>query len=49
MCGKVIVGDPMAATARYGVACVGASDSRIGENTVESGRRVAGLAKKLHV
>jgi NAD(P)H dehydrogenase (quinone) len=44
----VIVGDPMAATGHYGVACVGAPDSKIGENAVKLGGRVAELAKKLH-
>ena len=46
--GMVIVGDPMSATGHYGVACVGAPDSKAGENAIRMGRRVAELAKKLH-
>jgi hypothetical protein len=46
--GMVIVGDPMAAIRHYGVACAGAPDSKIGENAVNLGRRVAELAKRLH-
>jgi len=46
--GMVIVGDPMSATGHYGVACVGAPDSKDGENAIKLGRRVSELAKKLH-
>ena len=45
--GMVIVGDPMSATGHYGVSCAGAPDSRVGENAVKLGRRVAEVAKKL--
>ncbi len=46
--GMVIVGDPMSATGHYGVACVGAPDSKTKEDGVKLGRRVAEIAKKLH-
>ena len=45
--GMVIVGDPMSATGHYGVSCAGAPDSRVAENAVKLGRRVAEVAKKL--
>ncbi len=45
--GMIIVGDPMAATGHYGVACVGEPDNSIIENGIKLGRRVAELAKKL--
>jgi NAD(P)H dehydrogenase (quinone) len=45
--GMVIVGDPMSATGHYGVACTGTPDSRIEDNAMELGRRVAELAIKL--
>ncbi|MFZ1983560.1 MAG: NAD(P)H-dependent oxidoreductase [Desulfatitalea sp.] len=43
--GMIIVGDPLAATGHYGVACVGAPDSGVIENARKMGRRVAELAK----
>jgi NAD(P)H dehydrogenase (quinone) len=46
--GMVIVGDPLAATGHYGVACVGAPDSGVNENARKLGRRVAELAKKVN-
>lgn len=46
--GMIIVGDPLAATGHYGVACVGAPDSGTLENGRKLGRRVAGLVKRLH-
>ncbi len=45
--GMIIVGDPMAATGHYGVACVGAPDIQHQENGRKLGQRVAELAKKL--
>jgi len=45
--GMIIVGDPLAATGHYGVACVGAPDSGASENAKKMGRRVAALAKAL--
>ncbi|MBE9569406.1 MAG: NAD(P)H-dependent oxidoreductase [Proteobacteria bacterium] len=45
--GMVIAGDPMSATGHYGVACVGAPDSKTEENGRKLGRRVAELAQKL--
>jgi NAD(P)H dehydrogenase (quinone) len=46
--GMIIVGDPLSATGHYGVACVGAPDIGTLENGRKLGRRVAGLAKKMH-
>lgn len=43
--GMVIVGDPLAATGHYGVACVGAPDTGAAENARKLGRRVAELAR----
>jgi NAD(P)H dehydrogenase (quinone) len=45
--GMVIVGDPMSATGHYGVACVGAPDSKTEGNAMKLGQRVAELAIKL--
>jgi NAD(P)H dehydrogenase (quinone) len=45
--GMIIVGDPLAATGHYGVACVGAPDSGTLENGRKLGRRVAGLVTKI--
>ena len=45
--GMIIVGDPMAATGHYGVACVGAHDKTMLENGAKLGRRVAEITKKL--
>jgi NAD(P)H dehydrogenase (quinone) len=45
--GMVIVGDPIAATGHFGVACVGAPDKGIEDNGMKLGRRVAELAIKL--
>jgi NAD(P)H dehydrogenase (quinone) len=45
--GMIIVGDPMAATGHYGVACVGAPDKKTLENGAKLGRRVAEITKKL--
>ncbi|UCH21445.1 MAG: NAD(P)H-dependent oxidoreductase [Deltaproteobacteria bacterium] len=45
--GMIIVGDPMAATGHYGVACVGAPDNNTKQNGMKLGQRVAELAKKL--
>ncbi len=45
--GMIVVGDPMAATGHYGVACVGAPDEKISENGRKLGRRVAELCKRL--
>ena len=45
--GMVIVGDPIAATGHYGVACVGAPDSGTLDNGRKLGARVAGLALTL--
>jgi NAD(P)H dehydrogenase (quinone) len=45
--GMIIVGDPMAATGHYGVACVGAPDRKMLENGAKLGRRVAETTKKL--
>jgi NAD(P)H dehydrogenase (quinone) len=43
----VIAGDPMSATGHYGVACVGAPDSKTEKNAIMFGQRVAELTKKL--
>ena len=45
--GMIIVGDPLAATGHYGVACVGAPDNGTCENGRKLGRRVAELAIRL--
>ena len=45
--GMIILGDPMSATGHYGVACVGAPDSKSEENAIKLGQRVAETAKKL--
>ena len=45
--GMIIVGDPMSATGHYGVACVGAPDSKAEENGAKLGKRVAAIVKKL--
>lgn len=45
--GMVIAGDPMSATGHYGVACVGAPDSKTEENGRRFGQRVAELTQKL--
>jgi NAD(P)H dehydrogenase (quinone) len=45
--GMVVVGDPMSATGHFGVACVGAPDSKTKENAKHLGRRVAEVARKL--
>lgn len=45
--GMVIAGDPMDATGHYGVACVGAPDSKALDNGEKLGRRVAELCSKL--
>ena len=45
--GMVIVGDPLSATGHFGVSCVGAPDSKIEDNGIKLGQRVAELAKKL--
>lgn len=45
--GMIIVGDPMSATGHYGVACVGAPDSKYENNAQKLGERVAELAAKL--
>lgn len=46
--GMIIVGDPIAATGHYGVACVGKPDSGTMENGRKLGARVAQLAKTVH-
>lgn len=45
--GMIIVGDPMAASGHYGVACVGAPDERTLEDGFKLGVRVAELCKRL--
>lgn len=45
--GMVVVGDPLAATGHYGVACSGAPDEKISENARRLGKRVAELCLKL--
>ena len=45
--GMVIVGDPLAATGHYGVACAGEPDAKILENGRLLGARVASLALRL--
>jgi len=47
--GMIIVGDPIAATGHYGVACVGQPDSGAMENGRKLGARVAELAKVVQV
>ncbi len=46
--GMIIVGDPIAATGHYGVACVGQPDGGAIENGRKLGARVAELAKTVH-
>lgn len=46
--GMVIVGDPMAATGHYGVACVGSPDESTLEDGRKLGRRVATIAAGIH-
>jgi len=46
--GMIIVGDPIAATGHYGVACVGQPDGGAMENGRKLGGRVAELAKTVH-
>jgi NAD(P)H dehydrogenase (quinone) len=45
--GMIIVGDPIAATGHYGVACTGAPDKKIADNAAKLGKRVASLVKIL--
>ena len=45
--GMVIAGDPISATGHYGVACVGAPDSKTEENAIMFGQRIAELTQKL--
>lgn len=45
--GMVVVGDPLSATGHYGVACVGAPDSKTQANAPKLGKRVAEIVKKL--
>lgn len=45
--GMIVVGDPLAATGHYGVACVGAPDADAKRNAVELGRRVAAVVQKI--
>ncbi len=45
--GMIIVGDPMSASGHYGVACVGAPDSKTKEDGFKLGARVAQLCKRL--
>jgi len=45
--GMIIVGDPMAATGHYGVACSGAPDEKTSRNAELLGKRVAELAGRL--
>ncbi len=45
--GMIIVGDPIAATGHYGVACTGAPDKKTAENAAKLGKRVAMLVRKL--
>jgi NAD(P)H dehydrogenase (quinone) len=46
--GMIVVGDPMAATGHYGVACVGAPDEKTAENGRLLGKRVAELCKRIN-
>jgi NAD(P)H dehydrogenase (quinone) len=46
--GMIIVGDPIAATGHYGVACTGAPDGKIADNAAKLGKRVASLVKRMH-
>ncbi len=46
--GMVGVGDPLAATGHYGVACVGPPDETARANARKLGQRVAETALKLH-
>jgi NAD(P)H dehydrogenase (quinone) len=45
--GMIIVGDPIAATGHYGVACVGAPDKETIDNAKKLGKRVAELVLKI--
>ncbi len=47
--GMAIAGDPLDATGHYGVACTGAPDEKTVNNAQELGKRVALLAKKIHI
>ena len=45
--GMIIVGDPMAASGHYGVACLQAPDETAASDAFKLGARVADLCKKL--
>ena len=45
--GMIIVGDPIAATGHYGVACTGRPDKKTEDNAAKQGKRVAALVKQL--
>jgi NAD(P)H dehydrogenase (quinone) len=45
--GMIIVGDPLAATGHYGIACVGTPDDATRDNARRLGERVARLAVRL--
>jgi len=45
--GMIIVGDPIAATGHYGVACTGRPDKKTEDNAAKLGKRVAALVKQL--
>jgi NAD(P)H dehydrogenase (quinone) len=45
--GMIIVGDPMAASGHYGVACTGAPGKKATQDARKLGKRVALLVKKL--
>lgn len=45
--GMIVVGDPLAATGHYGVACTGAPDEKTAENARRLGGRVAELCFKV--
>jgi NAD(P)H dehydrogenase (quinone) len=47
--GMIIVGDPLDATGHYGLACCGKMTPADCEKAAKLGKRVAALAKKIHI
>lgn len=45
--GMIVVGDPIAASGHYGVACAGAPDAQAKKDAALLGKRVAGLVKRV--
>ena len=47
--GMIIVGDPLDAAGHYGIACCGKMTPEDRDNAAKLGKRVAALAKKIHI